>query len=626
MAHTELSEEVPESVRDVLLRRVARLGRSAEKVLTAAAVIGPDFDVDLLAGVSGIDDEDIIDVLELAERTALVAPVDTYRYGFRHALIRSALYSEASRARLGRLHRAVAEAIEARAARQPPEADLARHWGLALPPAPDKALQWALAAGAAALAALAPFDAVSWYSRALDLLTADQADDPIRTETLIGLGQAQRRCGDPHFRASLLEAARLAEHQGDAPRMAHAVLALQRGFGSTPMGVDGEHIDLVEKALRLMGTTDLRTRAGLLADLGVELTGVPHFERRKAASDEALATARALGDPGTILRVLNLRYMTIYHPFTFDERLAESAEAVRLAEQVGDAIESFWAAQLRGVMSIEAALPDELARHHSRMLELAAVVGEPTLRWVTTFQRGAVTLLRGDVAGARAAAEEGRELAMRTGQPDAKQIYVGVLADIDWHRGRSADALARVDPARLSPYIYPYVARAWAEAGKSSEAVALLADAASDGFARVPMTHGWLTAILAWGEVATRVGDADAGETLRSILEPLRGPVAYHGYGVGGVVDHIRGELNALTGDLDRAEMCLTTAVRLCERLQAPFHLARAEQAWGRLLLGRGRPGDLARGRELLTRAATHAGQYGCGLVEREARDALATS
>ncbi|HUJ67115.1 MAG TPA: BTAD domain-containing putative transcriptional regulator, partial [Acidimicrobiales bacterium] len=312
LARTALSEDVPESVRDVLLRRVARLGRSAEKVLTAAAVIGPDFDVNLLVEVSGTDDEDVLDVLELAERASIVAPVDTYRYGFRHALIRSALYSEASRARLGRLHRAVAESIEAGAAREPPEADLAHHWGLALPPAPGKALQWALAAGAAALAALAPFDALGWYSRALNLLTSDHDDDPIRTETLIGLGQAQRRCGDPHYRASLLEAAGLAEHQGDAARMARAVLALQRGFGSTSRGVDSAHIDLAEKALRLVGTADLRTRAGLLADLGVELTGGPDFERRKAASDEALATARALGDLGILLRVLNLRYMTIY--------------------------------------------------------------------------------------------------------------------------------------------------------------------------------------------------------------------------------------------------------------------------------------------------------------------------
>ena len=52
--------------------RVARLGDRAAKILSTAAIIGRDFDIDLLAEVTGSDEDALLDLLDDAEASDLV--------------------------------------------------------------------------------------------------------------------------------------------------------------------------------------------------------------------------------------------------------------------------------------------------------------------------------------------------------------------------------------------------------------------------------------------------------------------------------------------------------------------------------------------------------------------------
>jgi class 3 adenylate cyclase len=109
---TELG--LPSSVRDVVSRRVARLGEALEQTLTVAAVIGRTFDVELLdLLVEGSEDE-LLDALEEAlKASVLVESADRAgRFRFAHALINRALYDALGATRRGRLHRRVAEGLE----------------------------------------------------------------------------------------------------------------------------------------------------------------------------------------------------------------------------------------------------------------------------------------------------------------------------------------------------------------------------------------------------------------------------------------------------------------------------------------------------------------------------------
>ena len=82
---------LPESVRVVIGARVGRLGPAAEHVLSVAAVIGRDFDLELLARATSITEEDLLDVLDAAAAAALVRELANAagRYIFAHALIQT---------------------------------------------------------------------------------------------------------------------------------------------------------------------------------------------------------------------------------------------------------------------------------------------------------------------------------------------------------------------------------------------------------------------------------------------------------------------------------------------------------------------------------------------------------
>ena len=105
---------LPDSVREVVGARVLRLGKEAGRILSVAAVIGRDFDLDLLAASTNSDEDDVLDVLDAATEVSLVRElVDTPgRFNFAHALIQHTLYEDLGATRRARAHRAVAEAFE----------------------------------------------------------------------------------------------------------------------------------------------------------------------------------------------------------------------------------------------------------------------------------------------------------------------------------------------------------------------------------------------------------------------------------------------------------------------------------------------------------------------------------
>ena len=104
---------LPDSVREVIGARVGRLGADAERVLSVAAVIGRDFDLDVLARAAQTSEDDVLDILDAAAAAALVREIaDTGRYTFAHALIQHTLYEELGPTRRARAHRQVAEALE----------------------------------------------------------------------------------------------------------------------------------------------------------------------------------------------------------------------------------------------------------------------------------------------------------------------------------------------------------------------------------------------------------------------------------------------------------------------------------------------------------------------------------
>ncbi len=121
---------IPDGVREVVGQRLNRLGDVVERVLRSAAVIGYEFDVELLADMLGQGADEVLDALDTAAAANLVIEVAVDRHRFAHALVREVLHAELSSSRRSREHRKAAVALEARHRDSLDDVmpELATHW------------------------------------------------------------------------------------------------------------------------------------------------------------------------------------------------------------------------------------------------------------------------------------------------------------------------------------------------------------------------------------------------------------------------------------------------------------------------------------------------------------------
>jgi tetratricopeptide (TPR) repeat protein len=627
---------VPGSVRDVLERRLQRLGDAVREPLAAAAVIGQEFDLELVGAMVDQDIDAVIAAVDAAAEAALVVaprhPGD--RYAFAHGLIVTTLYDGLGPARRARMHRRAATALEGLCGENgdsPPArvGELARHWVNAEPAALDKALRYTRLAGEHAVAQLAPDDGVHWYRQGLELFEQlGGAGGATRFELLVGLGDAQRQAGDPEFRTTLLAAAALARRLGDGPGLVRAVLANNRGFVSASGVVDDERLNALEDALEAVGEDDGADRAVLLATLAAELAFSPADRaRRVALSDDALALARRLDDPAALSRVLSLRFVTLWMPETLDERLANSDENVAAARRTGDPVAEFHAVHWRAAAFVEAGRLSDAARDVEHEAQLAERLGQPTMRWLATYDQANLEIICGRLAEAEQHAHEALQIATLSAQPDALSFFTSQLTNIRYEQGRLAELqplIAQVVADNPGiPAFRAVLGLACCEGDLDDEARRLLAHETSTAFAELPPDVTWLPGLAIYAEVAAHLQDEAASEVLYELLLPWAGQVVYSGISAWGCVDHHLGAVAAVIGRYAEAEEHLRRAAELNASLRAPIWVARTELATARLLLLRDGPQDRERGRTLLGRAASVAQRLGSATLARRAAGLL---
>ena len=339
------------------------------------------------------------------------------RYCFAHALIQRTLYEDMGPTRRTRAHRLVGEALEAMTGDRPGTriGELAHHWFSATQPVDvSKAIAYSHQAADAALLALAPDEAVRYFSQALQLLAqSGEPDALLDVDLLIGLGNAQRQAGVPAFRETLLDAARQAQALGATDRLVAAALANNRGMFSSLGVVDTEKVAVLEAVLEVMSPDDSNERALLLATLCSELIyGRPLVERR-ALAGEAKGMARRLADPATTVQVLTLVEQPLEAPPTLDERVADATEALSLAVALDDPIHLYYAALYRRISALQAGDFASSATCLELMRSLNEGLGQPVLMWITRFHEAAEALVAGD-PGRRKSSRPRRSRSART--------------------------------------------------------------------------------------------------------------------------------------------------------------------------------------------------------------------
>jgi class 3 adenylate cyclase/tetratricopeptide (TPR) repeat protein len=249
---------LPDSVRDVVARRVARLAEASRRFVSVACAFEGPSRLDVVAAVAGLDEEAALDAVEeaLAARVLEAAgPTDTYV--FAHALIRHTLYDAVIPSRRVRLHRRVAEALES-SHDTPPDAaqagEIAVQWhrsrGL---PGAERGVDPALLAADHAQARGGHDEAVRFLRLALDLLP--DGDD--RRPHLLGrLGIVLAWALD--FDAAVLVAAEAGAAIAEAENKAAAVEYLADAtYVCNVAGGAVQAWDLARQGLAYAGARDL---------------------------------------------------------------------------------------------------------------------------------------------------------------------------------------------------------------------------------------------------------------------------------------------------------------------------------------------------------------------------------
>lgn len=590
---------IPPAARDVVVRRVARLSEDAQHVLTIAAVAGAEFDLAVLGQIVDVDLDALLGALEEASGARVVDEVGSDRFAFTHAIARSALYDRLSVSRRLRLHGRVADALEQvyETDRDEHLSELAFHCAEANSP---RAVRYAIDAASGALDRLAFEDAVSICSRGMaavernrDTKGQDPVDPVEECDLLLTLGRAELRAGLPAGRETLLRAAELARSRGDVSRESASVLAVNRGFFSRIGRIDDALVAALEHALAAQGPGATRERAELLATLASELVWSPD-DRRFELSDLALETARRVGDPRTLARVLLLRCMTIQAPDTRDERSALLRELRTLSESLGDPASTFDSAFAYSGPAWETGDVAGMNEMEELATSLAAELRQPRLEWQASFMRAARRLYEGDLDLAEQTADETLALGQRAGlHGEAFIFYNEQILEIRRWQARLGELLDIVGSLAgnesvdfgysLTRYAYDAGEIDVARRVYTEQMVPLPLPPRRDMLA--------LTTLYNLAYLATRFGDVTHARVTYDALTPHAG--AFTSTTVAKPVgEHFLGMLATTIGDHPLAARHFRNATRAHERACAPLLLAETHVEHARLLVASGAPAD----------------------------------
>lgn len=602
---------LPEGVRDLIGRRLVRLGEETDRALGVASVLGRAFEFDMLERICGIGQDELVDALERAVHAQILEESATSvgRYAFAHALIREVLYGALTSTRRALLHRRAAVAIEeAQAADLAPHlAELASHFGQAgTNDDLDKAIAYGARAGEHAAALLAYEQAAAHYRHAIELLDRRGAPERVleRCDLTIARGEAERMAGDPAYRLTLLEGARIALEAGDVQRLARAALANSRGFSGSSQGVDRDRVTMLRAALDALGDGDSPTRASLLGLLAVELVADADARPRTRLGDEALAMARRIGEPRTVARVLMQRSIAQWNPRTLADRGASLLEAWRLADRIGEPLVAAHAAYFGSHTALEAgdlALAD---RFLDSLSQRVGQLGQPTVAWYDAVARAKRCTVVGSPREAEQQACAAYELGTRAGQPDAIVWFLGQIFAARFLQGTldggepnlprlfevpgSAPVVGpEFIPSRSIPLLVGAAMSAiLCEVGRE-EASRGHFDALVRELPDLPDDYSTLAILAQAGVACAHLRDARHAALIDELLEPYAGQFVNTGASWFGAVDHHLALMRATMDRPDDADARFAAAEAAYAGLGAAAWLARCRLDWARALVAR---------------------------------------
>jgi DNA-binding SARP family transcriptional activator len=203
---------LPRGIEQVITSRLQRLSEPCRRTLALAAVVGREFDTTVLGRAGDADGEQLLELLDEALSTRAIEDVPGSRgcMRFSHELVRHALYHGLGAVERRRLHLAAGRAMEQLqgAGQDAALPQLAHHFSEALPSGDAyTAIDYLARAGDRAAEMLAYEEAISLYTRALEIGRGAGADPRVFSELDVKLGEQLVLDGNvPRAEAALADA------------------------------------------------------------------------------------------------------------------------------------------------------------------------------------------------------------------------------------------------------------------------------------------------------------------------------------------------------------------------------------------------------------------------------------
>lgn len=296
--------EIPQSVKATIGRRVQKAAETSRRVLTIAAVIGREFDPDVLVRVSQLEEDAVLDALDEALRLQLVRETKVGRgagYTFEHALIRQTLYESLNARRRIRLHQQVGEALETLYGARADDyiEELAYHFGEAGPATAARGVEYNLRAARKATTLYAMEEGERRLTVALEL--AESTDDKAaQANVLEALGDLyllfseNARAMDAYQRALDIVRAQADTQSEDAVRLHCRVAESSAGFWTA---ASERALESARTSVELLeGGNDVPLKARALSLLAMHSTRAGDLEAGREYAARAIQVAGRLGD------------------------------------------------------------------------------------------------------------------------------------------------------------------------------------------------------------------------------------------------------------------------------------------------------------------------------------------
>ncbi len=513
------AERVPRGVRDVLSRRLARLSSDTVEVVAAAAVLGTDADLPVLAATLDRPVDAVRDLLDDAVRSGLVEPLDDRGpVQFVHGVVREVLLDGLGARRAAALHEQAGRALE----QCRPDADeaLARHWArVAGAEAARLTVRYARRARDRARSAAALDQAVLFAE-----LVGERVDD---LDDRLQLGDLRARSGDvAGARVVLMDTAAAARDSGRDDVLARAALALSAGEGGFEVALhDPEQVALLEEASRRLPPGGLRAR--VRARLAVATSVSASQAERVAMARAAVTEAEEAADDGALLHVLAGYADMIGGPRHVAERRAVAGRMLELARRLDDANGELLARRFLLVALLEVGDFPAADAQITAFDRLARSTNEPAHLWYPPLWRGMRALLAGRESDAEAYADQVEAIGAR-----AQSVNAQMLTTTLRFAARSGRAEEQVDLVRAVEAYAPNVppdlpqflvamASMYAEVGDVEATARCYRPLADVGFGSLPEDAEFLSGMLGAVEAAILLGDEVGAKALSDRMSPF---------------------------------------------------------------------------------------------------------